>query len=111
MARELHPGKKNSLDALCERYAWTTRAARCTGRCSTRSCSPTVWLAMTRGQETLDISMWPPRRLGGAASPRPRSLASSVIRERRGARRARAMCERIERESKGRCYGCASPGA
>jgi DNA polymerase III epsilon subunit-like protein len=41
LARELHPGKKNSLDALCERYASTIRAARCTGRCSMRSCSPT----------------------------------------------------------------------
>jgi DNA polymerase-3 subunit epsilon len=41
MARDAHPGQKNSLDALCERYSSTTRGARCTARSWTRSCSPT----------------------------------------------------------------------
>ena len=41
LAREAFPGKRNNLDALCERFARRQRAARrCTARCSTRSCFP-----------------------------------------------------------------------
>jgi DNA polymerase-3 subunit epsilon len=63
-----------------------------------------VWLAMTRGQETLDIAM--------AAAPAPAmALSASPLRAAIRVLRAsdeeaalhRAMCERIERESKGRC--------
>ena len=41
MAREAFPGKRNNLDALCERFGSRQRAtARCTARCSTRSSWP-----------------------------------------------------------------------
>ena len=41
MAKEMYPGKRNSLDALCDRLASTTRAARCTEPCWTQNCWPT----------------------------------------------------------------------
>ncbi len=40
MASELHPGKRNNLDALCERYEVDNSRARCTARCSTPNCWP-----------------------------------------------------------------------
>lgn len=41
LARRMHPGQKNSLDALCRRSASTTRSANSTAPCSTRRSSPT----------------------------------------------------------------------
>jgi DNA polymerase-3 subunit epsilon len=40
MAREMFPGKANSLDALCRGWRWTTRTARCTAPCWTPGCWP-----------------------------------------------------------------------
>jgi len=42
LARELHPGKRNTLDALCERYFVDHSSARSTARCSMRGCSPSA---------------------------------------------------------------------
>ncbi|HEY4998895.1 MAG TPA: DNA polymerase III subunit epsilon, partial [Usitatibacter sp.] len=57
MARELHPGKKNSLDALCERYAVDHSKRTLHGALLDAQLLADVWIAMTRGQETLDIVM------------------------------------------------------
>jgi DNA polymerase III epsilon subunit-like protein len=41
MAKEMFPGKRNSLDACATAWAWTTRAAPCTAHCWTPNCWPT----------------------------------------------------------------------
>ena len=59
---------------------------------------------MTRGQDTLDISlMTAPGKAGAGGAPaRPARLA--VVRASAEERAAHAaMCERIDQESKGRC--------
>lgn len=104
MARDLHPGKRNSLDALCERYAVDHSKRTLHGALLDAQLLAEVWLAMTRGQETLDIS--------AMAAPGPSVCAPDatcegallVVRasEEERARHA-AMCDRIERESEGRC--------
>ncbi len=45
LAREMHPGQRNSLDALVQALrASTTRTASCTARCSMRAFWPTsIW--------------------------------------------------------------------
>jgi DNA polymerase-3 subunit epsilon len=104
MAREMHPGKKNSLNALCERYAVDHSRRTLHGALLDAQLLADVWLAMTRGQETLDIT------LGGApasvlpAHEAPLQVLLRVIRSSAEelAQHA-AMCERIERESKGKC--------
>ena len=55
MAKELHPGKRNSLDALCERYEIdnSQRTLHC-ALLDTELLSE-VFLAMTRGQNSLLI--------------------------------------------------------
>lgn len=56
-ARELHPGKKNSLDALCERYAVDNAHRMLHGALLDAELLADVYLAMTRGQESLAIEV------------------------------------------------------
>jgi len=60
VARELHPGKKNSLDALCERYAIDNAHRTLHGALLDAELLAEVYLAMTRGQESLAIEMEAP---------------------------------------------------
>jgi DNA polymerase-3 subunit epsilon len=62
LARDLHPGKRNSLDALCERYAVSNAHRTLHGALLDAGLLAEVYLAMTRGQDTLVMD------LGGAAS-------------------------------------------
>lgn len=104
MAREIHPGKRNSLDALCERYQVDNSRRSLHGALLDAQLLADVWLAMTRGQDTLDISlvMASETALNGGPAPRPETLA--VVRASAEELAAHAaMCERIDKESKGRC--------
>ena len=104
MARDLHPGKKNSLDALCERYAVDHSRRTLHGALLDAQLLADVWLAMTRGQETLDMMMASAEAPSVALADAPLSAAIAVVRASADELAAhRAMCERIERESKGRC--------
>jgi DNA polymerase III subunit epsilon len=55
MARELHPGKKNSLDALCERYQVDRSARVVHGALLDARLLGEVYMALTRGQDSLAI--------------------------------------------------------
>jgi len=55
MARELHPGKRNALDSLCERYQIDNSARTLHGALLDAQLLAEVYLAMTRGQESLII--------------------------------------------------------
>ena len=55
MARQLHPGQKNNLDALCRRYDVDNSGREYHGALLDSELLAEVWLAMTRGQETLAI--------------------------------------------------------
>jgi DNA polymerase-3 subunit epsilon len=52
-ARELHPGKRNSLDALCERYQIDNAGRTLHGALLDAQLLAEVYLAMTRGQDSL----------------------------------------------------------
>lgn len=56
-ARELHPGKKNSLDALCERYFVNHANRTLHGALLDARLLAECYLAMTRGQESLVIEL------------------------------------------------------
>jgi len=53
MARDLHPGKRNNLDALCERYQIDNSARTLHGAQLDARLLAEVYLSMTRGQESL----------------------------------------------------------
>lgn len=65
LARELHPGKKNSLDALCERYQVDNAHRTLHGALLDASLLAEAYLAMTRGQDSLAIELEPPRVAAG----------------------------------------------
>jgi len=52
-ARELYPGKRNSLDALCERHGISNAHRTLHGALLDSELLAEVWLAMTRGQDAL----------------------------------------------------------
>lgn len=52
-AREMHPGKKNSLDALCSRYEIDNTHRTLHGALLDTELLAEVYLAMTRGQKSL----------------------------------------------------------
>ncbi|HTN93923.1 MAG TPA: DNA polymerase III subunit epsilon [Gallionella sp.] len=53
IAREMHPGKKNSLDALCGRYEIDNAHRSLHGALLDTELLAEVYFAMTRGQESL----------------------------------------------------------
>ena len=75
LARKLHPGQRNSLDALCKRYHVDNSQRNLHSALLDAELLAEVYLAMTGGQVAFD--------LGAAASPAP-------IRDESHARRGRA---------------------
>lgn len=57
MAREQHPGKKNSLDALCDRYEIDRSARTFHGALMDAELLAEVYIALTRGQDSLSIGV------------------------------------------------------
>lgn len=54
-AKTLYPGKRNSLDALCERHGVSNAHRTLHGALLDSRLLAEVWLAMTRGQDSLAI--------------------------------------------------------
>jgi DNA polymerase-3 subunit epsilon len=113
-ARELHPGKRNSLDALCERYQIDHSHRALHGALLDAQLLAEVYLAMTRGQESLAIELdagagHAAIAHAAASAGRPRLV---VVRasEAEAAEHARVM-ESIAMESKGKLVWAQEPGA
>jgi DNA polymerase-3 subunit epsilon len=56
-AKEMHPGKRNSLDALCDRYGISNAHRKLHGALLDAELLADVYLAMTRGQNTLSMDV------------------------------------------------------
>lgn len=56
-AKELHPGKRNSLDALCDRYGVSNAHRTLHGALLDAELLAEVYLAMTRGQNSLSMDL------------------------------------------------------
>jgi len=104
LAKELHPGKRNGLDALCERYQVDNSARTLHGALLDAQLLAEVYLAMTRGQETLAMELretadW---NLGseGAAARVPILVLTATDEE--VAEHERVLLE-IEKASQGHC--------
>src|SRR3954447_3020825 len=67
-ARELHPGRKNSLDALCERYFVSHANRTVHGALLDARLLGECYLAMTRGQESLMMELEAPAAAAAAAA-------------------------------------------
>jgi DNA polymerase III subunit epsilon len=61
VAKELHPGKRNNLNALCDRYQVDNSKRTLHGALLDAQLLGEVYLAMTRGQESLIMELEAPR--------------------------------------------------
>jgi len=67
-AKELHPGRRNSLDALCERYFVNHANRTLHGALLDARLLAECYLAMTRGQESLMMELEAPAAAAAAAA-------------------------------------------
>ena len=56
-AKEMHPGKRNSLDSLCDRYGISNAHRALHGALLDAELLAEVYLAMTRGQNSLSMDL------------------------------------------------------
>jgi DNA polymerase-3 subunit epsilon len=56
-AKEMHPGKRNSLDALCDRYGVSNAHRKLHGALLDAELLADVYISMTRGQNTLSMDI------------------------------------------------------
>jgi DNA polymerase III subunit epsilon len=75
LARSLHPGQRNSLDALCKRYSVDNTKRELHGALLDAGILVDVYLAMTGGQSALALDM-----SGGRGEAVRGSVASAPIR-------------------------------
>ncbi|TRZ55905.1 MAG: DNA polymerase III subunit epsilon [Rhodocyclaceae bacterium] len=104
LARELRPGRKNSLDALCSEFDIDNSGRQLHGALLDAELLAEVYLAMTRGQENLimDLDMTPRSEAltMQAGSRLPLIVLRATAEEL--AENERVLAE-IAKESKGKC--------
>ena len=103
MAREMRPGKKNNLNALCAEFGVDNSGRQLHGALLDAELLAEVYLAMTRGQNSLEIEFDRPPvdySMGGTRQRPP--LVVLRASEAELADHARVLGE-IAKESKGKC--------
>jgi len=105
MAKELHPGKRNSLDALCERYQIDNSHRTLHGALLDTELLAEVYLSMTRGQDSLMIEPDEQTHSQGAGSTAKRQRKPLVVRLADEAEETlhQQVLAGIDKESKGQC--------
>src|SRR3954451_73039 len=78
-ARELHPGRKNTLDALCERYFVNNANRTLHGALLDARLLAECYLAMTRGQESLVMELDTPAETAAAAALLKVDLTNLIV--------------------------------
>ncbi|HEY4137371.1 MAG TPA: DNA polymerase III subunit epsilon [Casimicrobiaceae bacterium] len=116
LARDAFPGKRNGLDALCERFAVSNAHRTLHGALLDARLLADVYLAMTRGQETLSIDMGAPIAApiavdGGSLSVQPLWTLEIVQPSPDELALHREYLDALDRESKGRCVWLRLEGA
>lgn len=86
LARELHPGQKNSLDALCKRYSIDNSQRQLHGALLDAEILADLYLAMTGGQSRLELEP-------NAGGPSNEALRSPVRKRLAPTRILRATAE------------------
>jgi len=114
LAKRLHPGQRNSLDALCKRYGIDNTHRELHGALLDAEILADVYLAITGGQTSLMLDSEGDERVADGATsvvrrvPRDRPALCVVAASEDETDRHRAQLENIERMSGGRCVWLAS---
>ena len=102
VAKELHPGKRNNLNALCDRYQIDNSKRTLHGALLDAELLGDVYLAMTRGQESLimDLEASPPTSASGDTLNRQFNLVVHYASDEELAEHDKVLAN-IGKESKG----------
>ena len=108
LARQLHPGQRNSLDALCKRYEIDNSARELHGALLDAEILADVYLAMTGGQAVLELGgtgeIVAATSVSHGASRTRRAGSIPVVRASCGEIEAHAsQLAHIDEKSGGRC--------
>jgi DNA polymerase III subunit epsilon len=105
LAKELHPGKKNSLDALCERYGVDNTHRTLHGALLDAELLAEVYLAMTRGQDSLmiDLDETPATVAAAAGAPLERPSLTVLAASAEELAEHAGVLQDIQKQSKGKC--------
>ena len=102
-AKELHPGKKNSLDALCERYFIDNSRRTLHGALADAYLLAECYLAMTRGQESLVMELEAPAAAPAAAAGLILDVSKLIVQRASAEELAlhEAYLDAMEKDAKG----------
>ena len=100
LAREIAPGKRNSLDALCERHGVSNTHRTLHGALLDAGLLADVFLAMTRGQDSLTIDVLADETLLANFGPVDISQLMIVTAAADELAAHEALLDAIEKESK-----------
>ena len=107
LARQLFPGQRNNLDALCKRFGIDNSARQRHGALLDAEILADVYLAMTGGQAVLELGGTSDTATGTSERARSRSLRPGTIPVIRANREEHSAHERqlagIDEKSGGRC--------
>jgi DNA polymerase-3 subunit epsilon len=106
LAKERHPGKKNSLDALCERYGVDNAHRTLHGALLDAELLAEVYLAMTRGQESLvigELEPAPVAKVSETGAPIKRAKLRVIAATKDEAARHSQVLQDIQGATKGKC--------
>ena len=104
LAREMFPGKRNSLDALCERFGVDNAHRAVHGALLDAQLLADVYLTMTRGQEMLTIDIAAiDVGIASANLSAARATLLLVVPTEEELAAHRDYLASLERETKGRC--------
>ena len=116
MAKDLHPGKKNNLNVLCDRYGVDNSHRTLHGALLDAEILAEVYVAMTRGQESLIIDL--ENNSAEQQAINQQLLADRPRREQLIVRASddeiaehQALLAAIQKESKGQCLWLADAAA
>lgn len=105
-AKEMHPGKRNSLDALCDRYGVSNAHRALHGALLDAELLAEVYLAMTRGQNSLTIDLAVPEASAASSEMvEAAPLADIIVLQASADELAEheALLDRLDKEVKGTC--------
>ncbi|MBS0308430.1 MAG: DNA polymerase III subunit epsilon [Proteobacteria bacterium] len=111
-AKQMHPGKRNSLDALCDRYGVSNAHRTLHGALLDAELLAEVYLAMTRGQNSLTIDLAETAApVVGTAEGMVAAMAEIIVLPASAEEVAEheAALDRLDKEIKGTCLWRSAP--
>ena len=111
MAREIRPGKKNNLNALCNEFGVDNSGRQLHGALLDAELLAEVYLAMTRGQNSLEIAFEAPAASLAAGRTRQRPPLTVLRASAEDLKEHARVLAEIDKESKGRCLWTAQDAA